>query len=471
MSSLKKIMLTILLAFVTLPAAASELKLLVEMLHENGMVSDEQYQRLLVELNQNQQQKITDLETLKAELADVKQQAAASEAELAQLKKQAASDQQQLAAVQKQVDSGVEVTTRGGIAVKSRDGHFETRLRGRLMVDMADYDGEPQIADGTEIRRARLAWTGKMFGDWGFQLDYDFADGGKLRDSYVAYTGWEQARLRVGLMEIPLGLQYRSSSSDSQLIERSLLGAFGGDRYIGFMADTKRQHWSFAAGVFGDDANEQREQNDEGWGAGARFTWAPINHDSRQLHFGVASFYRHLNDMATLRFNEEPEARVAGFDIVDTGIIPAARTYSRTGVEWAAVRDRWSAQAEYMHTNVERSRGPNLDFAGWHIQSGFFLTDDSLNYDNGDFDTPVPNKRLGDGGIGAWELVARYSSLDLSDQDIFGGEIDSVTLGINWYPVPMFRFSANYINVLDVDGGPNDAQEPRIFLVRSQWAF
>lgn len=471
MSLLRKIILAMLMAFATLPAAASELKLLVDMLRENGMVSDAQYQRLMAEFKQSQQQVDLDKQQLKAELAAVKQQAAASEAELALLKKQAANDQQQLAEVKKQADSGVEVTTRGGIGVKSRDGQFETRLRGRLMVDMADYDGEPQIADGTDIRRARLAWTGKMFGDWGFQLDYDFSDGGKLRDSFVAYTGWDQARLRVGLMEIPLGLQYRSSSKASQLIERSLLGAFGGDRYIGMMADTKRQHWSAAVGVFGDDANEQRERNDEGWGLGARLTAAPINFDNRVLHFGVASFHRHLNDMATLRFSEQPEARVAGFDIVDTDIIPSARTYTRTGVEWAAVRDRWSAQAEYMHTDVERSSGPDVDFAGWHIQSGFFLTDDSLNYENGDFGSPVPNKRLGDGGMGAWELVARYSSLDLTDQDIFGGEIDSLTLGINWYPVPMLRFSANYINVLDVDGGPNDNQEPNIFLVRSQWAF
>jgi len=471
MSALKKIILAMLLGMASLPAAASELKLLVDMLHENGMVSDAQYQRLLAELNQNQQKKTTDIADLKAELADIRQQAATSEIELAALKQQAAHDQQQLAEVKKQADSGVEVTTRGGIGVKSRDGQFETRLRGRLMVDIADYDGDPQIADGTDIRRARLAWTGKIFGDWGFQLDYDFSDGGKLRDSFVDYTGFEQARLRVGLMEIPLGLQYRSSSSNSQLIERSLLGAFGGDRYIGVMADTKRQHWSAAAGVFGDDANEQRERNDEGWGVGARLTAAPINYDNRVLHFGLASFHRHLNDTATLRFSEQPEARVAGFDIVDTGIIPGARTYTRTGAEWAAVRDRWSAQAEYIHTDVERTIGQDVDFAGWHLQTGIFLTDDSLNYENGDFGTPSPNKRVGAGGIGAWELVARYSNLDLTDEDIFGGEIDSLTLGVNWYPVPMLRFSANYINVLDVDGGPNDGQEPRIVLVRSQWAF
>ena len=172
-----------------------------------------------------------------------------------------------------------------------------------------------------------------------------------------------------------------------------------------------------------------------------------------------------------MRFDEQPEARVAGFDIVDTGIIPGARTYTRSGVEWAAVRNRWSAQAEYMVTDVRRTVWQDVGFSGGHIQSGFFLTDDSLNYENGDFGSPYPNHLVGEGGFGAWELVARYSTLDLTDEDIIGGEIDSLTFGLNWYPVPMLRFSANYINVLNVDGGPNAGQEPRIFLVRSQWAF
>lgn len=471
MSALKRLAMVILIGMASLPASASELKLLVDMLYENGMVSDEQYQKLLSELNQTKQQQTAEVESLKAELSEVRQQAADSQAELAQLKQQAATDQQTLAEVKQQAEQGVEVTTRGGIQVKSRDGMFETRLRGRLMVDMANYTGNPDIDDGARIRRARLAWTGRIYRDWGFQLDYDFADGGKIRDSYVSYLGWDKARFRVGLMEIPLGLQYRSSSSDSQLIERSLLGAFGGDRYIGFMGDTKRQHWSFAAGVFGDDENEQSDANGEGWGYGGRLTLAPINADRRLLHFGLASFYRELNDDATLRFRERPEARVTSFNIVDTGIIPNVETFTRTGVEWAAVRGRWSAQAEYMQINVTRVDQPDVTFAGWHVQSGFFLTDDSLNYDNGDFDSPVPTKHFGDGGLGAWELAVRYSSLDLTDRDIFGGEIQSMTFGVNWYPVPMLRFSANYINVLDVNGGPNDGQTPRIFLMRSQWAF
>ncbi|WP_245652176.1 porin [Methylophaga muralis] len=430
--------------FLALPlvSQASELRLLVDMLHENGMVSEEQYGRLLAELEQNQQQSAKE----KQEIAE--------KLELATQPPE------------------VEVTTKGGLRVRTTDGEFETRLRGRLMIDAADYMGKPEMGDGTNIRRARLAWTGRMYKDWGFQLDYDFADGGKLRDSFVSYLGFEDTRLRMGLMEIPFQLQYRSSSSNSQLIERSLLGAFGGDRYIGVMADTKKQHWTAAAGLFGETATRQNPIVDEGWGVGARFTVAPINNEKdRLLHFGIASMYRNVEDVGVIEFSDEPEARVAGNNIVDTGDIDNTKSFTRYGLEWAMIRGRLSAQSEYVLTTVDRNNAENLQFSGWHFQTGFFLTDDSLNYERGDFGSPSPNKRLGDGGIGAWELTLRYSSLDLNDKLIDGGEIQNITYGVNWYPVPMLRFSANYIDVLNVTGGDNHGKEQRIFLVRSQWAF
>lgn len=421
---------------------ASELRLLIDMLHENGMVSEEQYTRLLAELEQNQQQSAKE----KQEIAEKLELATQPPA--------------------------VEITTKGGLRVRTTDGQFETRLRGRLMIDAADYKGKPEMGDGTNIRRARLAWTGRMYGDWGFQLDYDFADGGKLRDSFVSYLGFEDTRLRMGLMEIPFQLQYRSSSSNSQMIERSLLGAFGGDRYIGLMADTKKQHWTAAAGLFGETATRQNPIVDEGWGIGARLTAAPINNEKdRLLHFGIASMYRNVEDVGVVEFSDEPEARVAGNNIVDTGDIENTKSFTRYGLEWAMVRGRLSAQSEYVLTTVDRGDAEDLQFSGWHFQTGFFLTEDSLNYERGDFGSPSPNRRVGDGGIGAWELTLRYSSLDLNDKLIQGGEIQNMTYGVNWYPVPMLRFSANYIDVLNVSGGPNDGQEQRIFLVRSQWAF
>ncbi len=41
-----------------------------------------------------------------------------------------------------------------------------------------------------------------------------------------------------------------------------------------------------------------------------------------------------------------------------------------------------------------------------------------------------------------------------------GGEIDDITFGLNWYPNAYVRLMANYVNVLQVDGGAHDGDNP-----------
>jgi len=68
-------------------------------------------------------------------------------------------------------------------------------------------------------------------------------------------------------------------------------------------------------------------------------------------------------------------------------------------------------------------------------------------------------------------LAARYSTIDLNDGSVAGGEADAVTVGLNWYPTSTLRFTANYVDVLSVDRGPYADMTPSVFQVRSQWAF
>lgn len=56
--------------------------------------------------------------------------------------------------------------------------------------------------------------------------------------------------------------------------------------------------------------------------------------------------------------------------------------------------------------------------------------------------TPVLN---GKGGLGAWELAARYSYLSLDDEDVDGGELHDVTGALNGYPTVNLRFALNYV--------------------------
>jgi phosphate-selective porin OprO/OprP len=102
---------------------------------------------------------------------------------------------------------------------------------------------------------------------------------------------------------------------------------------------------------------------------------------------------------------------------------------------------------------------------------GYFFTGESRNYKRGSSGSITPKASVGDSGIGAWELALRYSALDLTDKDIIGGEADSVTVGLNCVATPTLCFSANYVDVLNIDGGTYNNQDPSLFQVRSQWEF
>jgi phosphate-selective porin OprO and OprP len=60
------------------------------------------------------------------------------------------------------------------------------------------------------------------------------------------------------------------------------------------------------------------------------------------------------------------------------------------------------------------------------------------------------NSSIFNGGPGAWDVVLRYSVLDLNDGLIQGGKFWKLTPGVNWYLSPNVRFELNYgYGVLD----------------------
>ena len=73
-------------------------------------------------------------------------------------------------------------------------------------------------------------------------------------------------------------------------------------------------------------------------------------------------------------------------------------------------------------------------------------------------------------GWGAWQIAARYSKADYTDDNVFGGIGESFTFGLNWYWNPNARMQFNYINgkINDrtVDGTPDVFGDYDIYGVR-----
>ena len=49
------------------------------------------------------------------------------------------------------------------------------------------------------------------------------------------------------------------------------------------------------------------------------------------------------------------------------------------------------------------------------------------------------------GGIGAWQIGARYNYLDLNDNGFNGGILHNGTLGLNWFLNPNMKFQFDFM--------------------------
>jgi phosphate-selective porin OprO/OprP len=89
-------------------------------------------------------------------------------------------------------------------------------LGGRVQADTATYSGDPEIGDGTEIRRARLYLQGTMYNDWGYKLQYYFASAGSnstgIADALASYNSFDNMQIKAGNFKDPFSLDQQTSS-------------------------------------------------------------------------------------------------------------------------------------------------------------------------------------------------------------------------------------------------------------------
>jgi len=159
-----------------------------------------------------------------------------------------------------------------GLTVRSGDGahrlSISTRVQARYTLEHeADPGVVDEISHGFGIRRARLKFTGHLFGEHNtFKLelglspnDMGFKDGVVTRtpilDAVVGFTYLRDLQVHLGQMKVPWGRHYMTSSSKLSLVDRSAAHSeFTLDRDVGIKFSSKNLggvgHLAYQAGVF-----------------------------------------------------------------------------------------------------------------------------------------------------------------------------------------------------------------------------
>ena len=161
---------------------------------------------------------------------------------------------------------------------------------------------------------------------------------------------------------------------------------------------------------------------------------------------------------------------------VDTGVLNT-RNQNLYGLEAAAAYGPLYFQSEAYWSVVKLlNNGGTNTYPGAYAQARYILTGERLPYKKkaGVFGRVVPNQNasFATGGIGAWELAARYSYIDMNgvNQPGPGRLLNDMTLGLNWYVNGFTKFQFNYIRpwLTDPTLGRSTAN---IFALRTQIDF
>lgn len=352
-----------------------------------------------------------------------------------------------------------------GLVIRTRDDEFTFAFGGRLQFDAAVFiQDETKLGNGSEVRRGRIKSYGTVWTNWDYKLEVNFDPDldVPITDGWFRYSGYKTFTVTLGHQKVPFGQSSMSSSNWQVFQERALPDAFSnneeqGRRRLGLVLASHGDVWSYAGGVFSGGLGDSGAE-DEDFGVAHRIVLAPIAEKTKVVAVGGSAAYRYFDAPSVLRFSAQPEAHLAGAKLVDTGKLRASRSVFMYNFEATVVAGRFHGQAEYTATHIRGRMGQrNFTLSGFYVQAGVFLTGESRNYDqkSGKYKRVMPKREA----LGAWELAARFSQIDLTDRTLLGGVQRDLTVGLNWWVNPnvMFRFNYVYGNTAPNSNIPDSA--------------
>jgi len=416
-------------------------------------------------------------------------------------------------------DGKNEVKIRGLLQADHRhfsDGANDVRGRSNERAGILDANGFHDAEDSSLLRRVRPTIEGKVAGKYGFRFTPEFAGGSASAvDAYVEANLTPEFKIRAGKQKSIVGLERLQGGGDLKFIERSYVtNAILPNRDLGITVsgDLFGNKLNYGVGIVngvadGGNISTGTEYNGEREYTARIFATPFIDSDSALagLGFGIGGTWTDYTGEKNLNFTDTSAA-----DATRNGLPSYVTEGQQTFFRYTsnAIADgkrlRWSPQANYYNgplgviaeyakvsqdvslasggspaaggagtaTVITPGTHKSLKHDAWGVGVSYLLTGEDVSFKGV---KPKQDFDLDKGGWGAWELVARYSEINL-DEDTFknaagqyGAEGSGIsntfsdltksaksaetwTLGVNWYLNSNAKLSLNYARTT-FDGG------------------
>jgi len=329
--------------------------------------------------------------------------------------------------------------------------------------------GDLSLEEGGEVRAFRLGavgtinfpkpWVYTVFGatnafDKGFEVERQ--DSFVMFDYRLDIPVFEKMFVSVGKQKEPISMerimsmvqlpmQERSSVSDALLPSRN----FG----VVLSGNALNQNMSWAGGIFNNFIDSEESIGSTATQLIGRVTWLPyISQDESNLvHLGIG--VRHSNGKQGVQYLTEPEFNKSPV-FVNTGLLDTD-DISQLNLEATWRKGPYWLAAEYVSSDVDSPTFGDRSFDGYHITGSWIISGEMRAYNkkSGILGGVPVSKSVYQDGWGAWEVSMRYSTLDLTDGLVDGGEMDIWSLGLNWWLSPIFNVNMNYRYIENDQGG------------------
>jgi len=327
----------------------------------------------------------------------------------------------------------------------SPDGSLSFRLRGRLFADLSGTGGArfgELNHTGTEIRSLRFGAEG-AYNRFSWVVEGDFADNAVAWKS--AYVAWghtlfgKSLELSVGNRLEDRGFDGASGGGDTPFQERNVValallpthGNFG----VGLTERIVGEGWHASFAVTGNDlSNPGNNRDTVTYSTRAHIN--PIKGERGVLHLGAWALYEDIAQGDTGgvvrnwgqggHFNDNAKTR--------PGALSGVTSAHAFGGELAAFSGPFWAYGEWGKRELKSEVFGTRDYAAYAVSAGWFLggAQPAYNARNGTWGRVKVDNPVTAGGLGVWEVKARYETLDYTKLPT-GGDGEAWTLGANWY--------------------------------------